>query len=289
MRSRSLLFLFILFLPVCAFSQQGGGYQRGGGGRGNFEPSALTVFSENGEQFFLILNGVNQNNMPQSRIRVEGLPKYGNDIQVVFANSRAAAIRKTVNIADPVDGKAVNMTLKIVRGRDGMARLKFHKCTEVDRGYRPERGEFMMNYGVPKEITTVTETTYVDPYNQQVVTQTTTTTTNDNNYNYNTPPPPPRPMPMDNRTFSDAKQAISNSSFDNTRLSTAKTVLASNFVTTDQVMELCQLFSFDDSKLNFAKYAFDRTVDANNYFKVSSVFSFDASKQSLNDYISRRR
>ncbi len=258
MRLHTLLFAFLLF-PVLSFAQPGSGRHNGGGYYRDNDQSTLSIFSENGELFFVVLNGVNQNNMPASRIRIEGLPQYGNDIEIIFSDNRTQSIRKRVNIADPVDGKAVNMTLKINRNRDGYPRLRFHKCIEVERDYRAPQDEYCMTYGQPRR-------TYV----QETI----------------TPPPPPRgPVAMNNATFNDAKRTIANASFDNTRLSTAKTILDANYVTTNQVIELCKLFSFDNSKLDFAKYAYSRTVDANNYFKVGNIFSFDASRQELNDFI----
>ncbi len=289
MKFRVTLLSFIFLIPVFSFAQPGQRYEQGRGR--DHESSTLSVFSENGEQFFLVLNGINQNNVPQSRIRVEGLPEYGNDVQIVFADNRTPAIRKNINIADPVDGREVNMTLKIVRDRDGYAKLKFQKCSEVDHNYHPPHDEYVMSYGKPQQTNTVTETTYTDPNTGQVITQTTTTTTNENGYNRRndappSPPPPPAPVAMDPQTFRDAKQSISSASFEDTKLSTAKTIVGSNFVNTAQVMEICRLFSFEDSKVAFAKFAYSRTVDQNNFYKVSGVFDFDSNKQALNQFIS---
>jgi hypothetical protein len=280
---------FVLLIPALSFAQPGQRYEQGR--RMEHESSTLSVFSENGEQFFLVLNGINQNNVPQSKIRVEGLPEYGNDVQIVFADNRTPAIRKTINIADPVDGREVNMTLKIVRDREGYAKLKFQKCSEVDHNYHPPHDEYVMNYGKPQQTNTVTETSYTDPNTGQIVTQTTTTTTTGNGYNQynNAPPPPPAPpapMAMGPQSFNDAKQSISSASFEDTKLSTAKTIFGSNYVNTAQVMEICRLFSFEDSKLAFAKFAYSRTVDQNNYYRVGSVFDFDSNKQALNQFIS---
>lgn len=266
----------VLAIPFCGFCQ----YDNYGG-RHREETSTLSVFSENGERFFLVLNNVSQNNTPVSKIRVEGLPQFGNDVQILFADNTTPAIRKRVNIADPVDGKAVNMTLKIVRERDGYPRLKFQRCSEVEHGYKPPRDEYVMNYGNPQQVNSVTETTYTDPNTGQLVTETTTTTTT-NNYT----PPPAAPRAMDIAAFNDAKQSISNASFDDTKLSTAKTILGNNYVSTAQVMEICNLFSFENTKLAFAKFAYGRTVDQNNYFKVGDVFGFDNSRNELNNYIS---
>jgi len=52
------------------------------------------------------------------------------------------------------------------------------------------------------------------------------------------------------------------------------------------VMKICNLFSFEESKLTFAKHAYSRTTDKKNYFKVNDVFSFDSSKEELNNFIS---
>ena len=51
-------------------------------------------------------------------------------------------------------------------------------------------------------------------------------------------------------------------------------------------MQVCKLFSFEDSKVAFAKFAYSKTVDPNNYYKVANVFDFDADKQALNAFIS---
>lgn len=91
--------------------------------------------------------------------------------------------------------------------------------------------------------------------------------------------------PMSPTAFSNARQTIEDASFDETRLETGKTIAATNCLTTDQVIEICRLFSFEKTKLDFAKYAYARAYDRNNYFKVGTVFSFDASKTDLNTFI----
>jgi hypothetical protein len=320
------LLLVAIAVPFYSFAQ----YPNNSGGRPvyqydnyQYDNSVLSIFSENGEPFYLILNGVKQNPIAQSKIRVEGLPKYMNDVQIMFADRTTPPIRKMVTIADPVDNKAVNLTLRISRGRQGFAKLKFHRMSECDKQYRGPRDEYVMYYGKPQQINTVSETTYMDPITGQWVTETTTTTTTDNTVGYgdrngygdrgrdgytrtgyngrggddrggyggdrNNDPRPAGPVAMDSRTFSDLKSSISNASFEDTKLSTAKTVLGNNYVTTDQVMEICNLFSFENTKLTFAQFAYNKVIDKQNYFKVASVMTFDSNKKALNDYISRQR
>jgi hypothetical protein len=239
--------------------------------------------------------------VPQTKIRVEALPQYINDVQLYFANNNLKPIHKKVIASDPIDGRAVSMILKITMGRAGYPELRFHRMSGCEHNYRGPHDEYVMYYGKPQQINTTTETSYTDLVTGELVTQTTTTTTTTDNYGSNTgynadnygnsnvgnatPLPPSRPVAMSDATFGDAKQSISNASFEDTRLSTAKTILASNFITTQQVIDICGLFSFENTKLAFAKFAYSRTVDPGNYYKVANVLDFDGNKKSLNNFI----
>lgn len=107
-----------------------------------------------------------------------------------------------------------------------------------------------------------------------------------NSFDYrNQRPKRPYKVAMDSRDFDAARQTIRNTSFDETKLSTAKGIVSTNFLTSDQVLDLCQLFSFEQTKLEFAKFAYARTVDPGNYFKVNSAFNFSSTTDELNKYL----
>jgi hypothetical protein len=90
---------------------------------------------------------------------------------------------------------------------------------------------------------------------------------------------------MDAASFGKAKQTIESKGFDDTKLSTAKQVAKANCLTTDQILEVMKVFGFEESRLEFAKYAYDFCFDQNNYYNVSQGFSFDPSTEELNEYI----
>ncbi len=90
---------------------------------------------------------------------------------------------------------------------------------------------------------------------------------------------------MDDASFGKAKQNIASKGFDETRLSTAKQVAKANCLTTEQIVEIMKVFGFDETRLDFAKYAYDYCFDQNNYSNVSEGFSFDSSAEELNEYI----
>ena len=99
-----------------------------------------------------------------------------------------------------------------------------------------------------------------------------------NNYNI-------QPMPMADDAFASAREAVRKESFDNSKLVIAQQIADKNYFTTAQARELARLFSFDDRKLDFLKYAYGRTLDRNNYFIVNDVFAFSKSKEDLANYI----
>lgn len=88
--------------------------------------------------------------------------------------------------------------------------------------------------------------------------------------------------------FDERLTAIKNTSFDNDRLSKAQQIFDDEYLTTNQVIDVVKVFSFDDSKLNFAKWAYKRTIDKKNYFKVEDHLSFGNSKNELREYVKKQ-
>jgi len=99
---------------------------------------------------------------------------------------------------------------------------------------------------------------------------------------------PGPPMPMNNVDFQAAMTYIQSKNFDKDKLSAAKQVLLKNFMTVNQIEQVCRLFSFDKDKLDFAKHAYSRCVDQNRYFMLGSVFSFESSKTELEQFVQQQ-
>lgn len=96
------------------------------------------------------------------------------------------------------------------------------------------------------------------------------------------------PLPMSPADFNSAKGSISSKSFEDSKLQIAKQIINSNCLLSSQVKEIMMLFSFENSKLDFAKYAYGYTFDIGNYFKVNDAFDFELSIDDLNEYIGSR-
>jgi hypothetical protein len=90
---------------------------------------------------------------------------------------------------------------------------------------------------------------------------------------------------MNPRDYEEIVRVISKENFDETRLNTAKRMININPMSTRQIVDICKLFTFEANRLEFAKYAYIHCVDPNKYFLVNEVFTFDSSKEELDEYI----
>ena len=90
---------------------------------------------------------------------------------------------------------------------------------------------------------------------------------------------------LNNSGFNFMLQSIANQSFEQNRLQVANQILQTNYLTSQQVFSILQLFNFEQSKLIFAKSAFNRVIDPQNYFIVNNAFSFGSSVNELNNFL----
>ena len=93
------------------------------------------------------------------------------------------------------------------------------------------------------------------------------------------------PMPADR--FASAKNSISTKSFEDSKLTVAKQVMNVNCLLVSQVKGIMELFDFESTKLDFAKAAYNRTYDIDNYYELNDVFDFESSITELNNFIQK--
>lgn len=86
---------------------------------------------------------------------------------------------------------------------------------------------------------------------------------------------------MSAREFNDVKDQIRKEWFENNRMTSVKFIIDRNFFTTEQVKEMMLLFTFENNRLEVAKYAYCKTVDQRNFYKVNEMLTFSSSKEEL--------
>lgn len=286
----------------------------------------LTIFSESGDKFFLILNGEQMNDIAQTNLRVEDLNQPYYSAKIIFENKALQEITKNNLSLQDVDGVFCDVTYKIKKDKNNTNKMKmnFFSQIPVQQNYVAPSNVYVMHYGQPQPVvsqTTTTTTTTggganvgmnVGGINMSVnindpmmgTTQTTTTTTTSgavyddgprgghhdhDGHGHGHDRGCNKRYAMSAGDFNSAVATIKKQSFEESKLKTAKQVVSANCLNTNQVMQIANLFSFDDNKLDFAKYAYDYCIEPQSYYKLNGIFSFSSNADELSDYVQSRQ
>lgn len=93
------------------------------------------------------------------------------------------------------------------------------------------------------------------------------------------------PSAMTNQEFNNLFNMVENTSFDDSKLSIVKQALTYNYLNTEQVSLLLDLFSFESYKLKLAKHTYPKVIDPQNFYLVNEQFTFNSSKKELSEFI----
>jgi hypothetical protein len=276
----------------------------------------LTISSNNNQNFWLFVDDILQNEYSTNIIRLQGLQLTYYKIRVEIDNSSYNCVGKTVLISNIPN----NNNYVITKERENCYSFKktqanykpyfiqniilpnYNYFSAYDQylypGFNPNT-----NYGQGNQFKGNIYRKYLYPsqgYNQGLGNpQGHGTQPGHGNYpgygNYPPPgqgnPPPPQPSPTHNTAcmhptdFSRALSTIQQESFENSKLNVAKQMTSNNRLCVSQIMQICGLFSFENTKLDYAKYAYLFCVDKNNYYQVNEIFSFSSSKDELRKYV----
>lgn len=92
-------------------------------------------------------------------------------------------------------------------------------------------------------------------------------------------------MAMSQASFDKMKASVEAKPFSDTKMSTAKLATKNACVSVNQVKEICKLFSMDEDKLAYAKYAYAYCVNKSEYYMVSEIFSFSSTTDEFNKFL----
>ncbi|MGH1338554.1 MAG: DUF4476 domain-containing protein [Aureispira sp.] len=101
---------------------------------------------------------------------------------------------------------------------------------------------------------------------------------NYNNHNYGW-------APVTISVFNGCRQRIRHCGFESDRVREAMAFVDHHYVSANQIADIMHFFNFESSRLEFAKYAFHRTCDIQNYGVVFGELTFNSSRRELDCYI----
>ena len=286
----------------------------------------LTIFSENGDKFYLILNGEKMNDIAQTNLRIEDLNQPYYNAKIIFENKDLQEITKNNLTLQDADEVFCDVTYKIKKDKNNTNKMKLNFFSQVPvQQIRPSvpSNVYVMHYGQPQppviSQTTTTTTTSglgggasvgmnVGGINMNVnindpmmgSTQTTTTTTTSgvifdeeprggNHAGHDHDRGCSKRYAISTGDFNAAVATINKQSFEDSKLKTAKQVVSANCLNTNQIMQIANLFNFEDNKLDFAKYAYDFCIEPQSYYKLNGIFNFSSNADALSDYVQSRQ
>ncbi|MBN4051294.1 DUF4476 domain-containing protein [bacterium AH-315-M05] len=316
MKKATLLFILLLAGVSAVFSQK----------------SNAIFFTENGERFTVILNGVRQNPSPETNVMVTDLNAPNYKLKVIFENETLGTVDKNLYLEPGTE-----RTFVIKLNKKGIYTLRMRSEVPIAQAPSPAPQQKVVVFTAiqpPAPVattttisttTTTTEHGHDHPHHDgenvsmqinvdgtgvginvnvsdadhapttttsTTYTTTTTITTEDpvmEEPHHHIMPgyngPIGCPWPMSESEFAGVKGSITSKTFDDSKLTIAKQVIGANCLLSSQVKEIMILFSFEDTRLEIAKYAYGYTFDLGNYYKVNDAFDFELTIEELNEYI----
>jgi hypothetical protein len=351
------LLLVLLFASTSLFAQNGN--------------STFEIFSEDGDPFVVVMNGVQQNTQAQTNVKIQNLTPSPYKVRIIFQNKELGALNDKINLDygfhqsyviklkkitsfqkniksvtnnmaenfDIKDSAEANAKRAQIENENSKYVIKMLSKVPIPGAPAPAPVQ-TQSAPPPTRNTQVTTTTTAPAQQTTVVQQTTTTTGNTANVNTNSnmnganvsmninlnggmntnasysetttttvhstggaPTPVQQnvyvmpgysgptgcPWPMSDGDFAGAKGSIQSKSFEDSKLTMAKQIFDHNCLLSSQVRDIMSIFDFEATRLEFAKYAYGRTFDIGNYYKVNDVFDFESSISDLNAYINSYR
>jgi hypothetical protein len=239
----------------------------------------INLFTEEGEKFVLFLNGIQQNNVAVSNIKVENINANVQKIRLVFDNKEIQDINQ-------------NLYYEKNREYTYVIRNKNKKTLSIDnqkvKSYTYVVKLLDVKPLVTKKQTKVWpdepaniehDTTNKSESNTKIYTQ--------NNGNEKTAIKNEELIcaPMSVNILTDLIKQLKAQSFEDNKIKIVKQVLTNNCVSTAQVKKLMSEFNFDSNKLKIAKLCYAKTTDKSNYFTLNDAFIHSFTAEDLNDFI----
>lgn len=336
-----------------------------------FAQTNLSIFNNNGQPFYIVLNGIRQNSKPETNVQVGQIKNGSYAVKVIFADGKTPDIDKNFMIDAPYDITA-RIIFKKGKGKlQLMGQESTHGVIQEAVVYRPTDAAVYSDAVVVNSIPTQNTTTIQTPPNTTIQTSHTTTTTGtipDENVNLNmnlsvggvnvnlnantsgtgvgtgttvtettttssstissSSSTTTLTQGLPNQTNSQVVQQVNQNpnlqtnsntnqaqtqvqtqghtvnctqtmnrldafkaelqdqSFEDDRLQALKLALNKTCLTTAQAEQLIDLFTFDENRLEVAKYLSDRLTEPQSAGSLAKKLTFDSSKMEYRRYIS---
>jgi hypothetical protein len=217
--------------------------------------TTLTVFSEKGENFTVLVNDEKKNSKPGDHVQVEGLYGPSFKVRIVFQDVAIKEIEKTIFNSPSSE--------------------LYYVVKPAKKGYVLEKTS--SDYSHPKEaVKESSSSSSTQKENKQTSTKSETAGKKSRGGCDN---------PMSEPDFQASTVAVSSAPFDPIKLTQAKKVAESHCLYARQIVELMYILNGESNRLALAKTAYKHCYDPENYSDVKDALHSTRSKEDLESYI----
>ncbi len=242
--------------------------------------SSLRIFSENNTPFYIYLNGVQQNYTPTSDFQMNGLFFNSYRLQIRFAQPFLNHINESNLLLVDANGNKGNVVYKVGQNHHGKMVLRFVRFDALNN---VNNHPITSSCGEQNGNNYSSNTTIIQNGNGNTVIYSSSNTffqggqggMNDYSVCYNNHP----------MNFQRILSAIDEETFSDDQLQLAKRITQQNCLTANQIERIAKVFTFEDTRLKYLKFAYAFCHDKNNYWVVNDALTFSSSKRELNEFI----
>jgi hypothetical protein len=226
------------------------------------QASSVILSSEKGERFTVFLNGEKQNKVPASKVEMKEIEAPFYKIKILFATGKIKPLQKTLMLEPGFQAtyiiKKAGKNYKVVLSNSIPLARKILYAEKSDKADTISGKGSVQVDPSPK-----VKTAFIPGYMGQIGC----------------------PRPINAMEFSVLRKNILSKNLEEDKQKAAKQALTMNCLLVSQIKEMLMLFSFEKTRIDYAKLAYAHTYDIGNYAKVAEAFLFESSANELSTFL----
>jgi len=254
------------------------------------QSGSLTISSSNNQRFWLFVDDILQNEYSVSSIQVQRMQYQSYKIRIEIDNRDANCVGQLIDITNQRGGDSFVVSYRnngylINRGQVNIRPNLVMNLIQPNYSYYNDYYQYMYpGFGNPGNYWQGNSGNSGRQY------QHSSRPGGGNQGGNNRPPQRPGQDNFQNpcrnaSEFSMALTSIKRESFESGKLQFAKDMTVSGPICVEQIIQICNSFTHESTKLEYAKFAYPYCTDKNLYYLVNNVFTFQSSKDELSRFI----
>lgn len=239
----------------------------------------LTIFSNTGKKFFVVLNGERQNLIAETNVQISGLTEE-------WYSCRVIAEDKSFNIVKNIAVKPSLTTTYRIKGKRKKFKLRYYDEKSIN-GASEIEGQYTVEYVDPNvkkdaangSITVTSNGQSGSDVNEgNIYTDTEMTMTFPSGSGCGT----------NDQEVSQIASLIKTADFSDEKMKIATKAAKEKCMTIEQIRTIANALEFSDSKMEFVKTAYLNCLEQIDYRKLKNIFSFIDDKETFEAFLASK-